>query len=296
MLLALGNLHSNLHMTEPTTVLGALDLEVLAPGRFRGRNVGAGEGVVFGGQLLAQSIVAAQRSVADKQLKSIHTVFARGGSREKPVELQVELLHEGRSFASATVTISQGDRLCTRSLALLEADAPDLIRQELPMPGVGPAEDAAPGAHGTDDWEIRFVDGVDISDPAAVGPAELGVWTRFPGAPADLTTSQALLAYASDGFLIGTAMRPHEGVGQALAHVSISTSVLSHTLTYHEPFAASDWMLLAQQSPYAGRGRSYGRADVFASSGSLIASYAQENMIRAFPQGRAPAAGARAKY
>ena len=79
---------------------------------------------------------------------------------------------------------------------------------------------------------------VDISDPAAVGPPELFVWVRFPGAEAQGVVGQALLAYATDGFLIGTAMRPHEGVGQALSHVSISTSVLSHTLTFHEPVDA----------------------------------------------------------
>jgi acyl-CoA thioesterase len=283
-------------MTDLTTVFGALELEDVEPGRFLGRNVGTGEGVVFGGQLLAQSIVAAVRCTPEKQLKSLHTVFARGGSREQPVEIAVEILHEGRTFASASVTISQGDRLCTRSIALLEAEVPDLIRQGSAMPEVGPPEDATPRVHGNDGWEIRVVDGVDISDPTAIGPAELNVWTRFPDSAEDLTTSQALLAYASDGFLIGTAMRPHAGVGQALAHVSISTSVLSHTLTYHEPFAASDWMLLAQESPYAGRGRSYGRADVFSQGGSLIASYTQENMIRAFPQDRAPSAGVRAKY
>jgi acyl-CoA thioesterase II len=145
-------------------------------------------------------------------------------------------------------------------------------------------------------WDVRIVDDVDISDPALVGPAELGVWSRFPGAPDDLTTSQALLAYASDGFLIATAMRPHEGVGQAQAHVSISTTVLSQTITFHEPFDASQWLLLAHESPYAGRGRGYGRADAFTQDGRLVASYVQENMIRDYPEGQAPGAGERSKY
>ena len=145
-------------------------------------------------------------------------------------------------------------------------------------------------------WDMRIVDDVDISDPELVGPAELDVWSRFPGAPADLTTSQALLAYASDGFLIATAMRPHAGVGQALAHVSISTTVLSQTLTFHEPFDAGEWLLLGHESPYAGRGRGYGRADVFTQDGRLVASYVQENMIRDFPEGQAPAAGQRSKH
>jgi acyl-CoA thioesterase II len=127
---------------------------------------------------------------------------------------------------------------------------------------------------------VRVVDDVDVSDPDLTGPPDLDVWTRFPGAPTDELTSQALLAFASDGFLIGTAMRPHEGVGQAQAHVTVTTGVVSHTLTFHEPFAADDWLLLSHHSPYAGRGRSYGRGDVFTAAGSLVASFVQDGMIR----------------
>jgi acyl-CoA thioesterase II len=107
---------------------------------------------------------------------------------------------------------------------------------------------------------------------------------------------QALLAYATDGFLIATAMRPHEGVGQAMSHVSISTSVLSHTLTFHEPVDASQWHLLAQESPYAGRGRSYGRANIFGPGGQVVASFVQDNMIRDFPEGQRPQAGERSSF
>jgi acyl-CoA thioesterase len=81
-------------------------------------------------------------------------------------------------------------------------------------------------------------------------------------------------------------MRPHAGVGQAQAHVTLSTGVVGHTLTFHEPFSAADWLLLSHRSPYAGRGRSYGRADVFTAGGNLVASYVQDNMIRAIPEGR----------
>ena len=137
---------------------------------------------------------------------------------------------------------------------------------------------------GEGDWEIRVVGGVDISDPDAVGPAELDVWTRFVGAPDDPAISQALLAFATDGFLIGTAMRPHPGVGQAQAHRTLSTGVISHTLTFHEPVSAGEWMLLSHRSPYAGRGRSYGRADVFQGDGRLVASFVQDAMIRPMPE------------
>ena len=128
---------------------------------------------------------------------------------------------------------------------------------------------------------MRVVDDVDFLTPEAIGPPSIGVWSRFPGAPRNLATSQAMLAYASDGFLIATAMRPHEGVGQSMAHASVATTVLTQTLTFHEPFAASDWLLLDQHSTYAGRGRSHGVAEVFDEGGRMVASFTQDNMIRA---------------
>src|SRR5439155_16417674 len=114
---------------------------------------------------------------------------------------------------------------------------------------------------------IRIAGDADVTDPSRTGPPDLDVWMRFAGAPDDRGLGQALLAFATDGFLIGTAMRPHDGVGQAQAHVSISTGVLSHTLTFHEPFDAGDWMLLSHHSTYAGHGRCYGGANVFNADG-----------------------------
>ena len=284
-------------MTQLSELLNVLELEPNGDGRYLARNFGEGPGlVIFGGQLLAQALVAGAKADESKEVKSLHTVFARSGAIEQPLDVEVDVMHTGRAFASATVSFSQGSRLCSRSLVLLSSPEPDLIRHQPEPPDVGEPADASGSTHGGDWWEIRTVGGVDISDPAAVGPAELQVWIRFPGAPTDLRTSQALLAYASDGFLIGTAMRPHEGVGQALSHVKISTTVLTHTLTFHEPFYAGDWLLLSQESPYAGRGRSYGRAHVFTEDGRHVASFVQENMIRDFPQGQAPSPGERSRH
>lgn len=284
-------------MSELSELLDVLELEPTGEHRYRARNFSSAPGgVVFGGQILAQALIAAAAVDPGKEVKSLHTVFARGADKSQPLDVEVDVMHTGRAFGSASVTLAQGGRVCARSLALLSADEPDLIRHQPDPPDVGAPGDATPSTHGGEWWEIRTVDGVDISDPDAVGPAELNVWTRFPGAPSDPGTGRALLSYASDGFLIGTAMRPHKGVGQALAHVSISTSVITHTLTFHEPFDAGDWLLLAHESPFAGRGRSYGRANVFTSDGRLVASFVQDNMIRDFPAGQAPAAGERSKY
>lgn len=277
-------------------LIETLDLEKVGDNRYRGLNFGSGEGVVFGGQILAQTIVAASRTSPEKEVKSIHVVFARGASASAPLEIDVEPMHEGRAFGSVTVTVRQGERLCTRALVLLNAPDPDLIRHAEPAPHLGGPEDAKPAVVEDSAWDLRIAGGVDISDPDAVGPAELFLWSRFGGGPFDLTTSQAMLAFASDGFLIGTAMRPHRGVGQALAHVSISTSVITHTLTFHEPFDAGRWLLLVHESPYAGRGRSYGRAHAFDEDGRLVASYVQENMIRDYPDGQRPPPGGTSKY
>ena len=266
------------------SLLRSLELERVDDGQYRAPNAQGPGSVVFGGQLLAQSIIAARLDHPGKEVKTVHTIFARGGSPAVDVEIDVDVMHTGRAFGSSTVTIRQGDRLCTRSLLLLSAEEDDLIRHADEMPDVGSPEDARAGG-GMDEWEVRIVDGVDIADPDAVGPPQLDVWTRFAGAPTgDSGLAQALVAYATDPFLIATAMRPHAGVGQAQAHVTLSTGVVSHTLTFHEAVDAGEWLLLSHHSPYAGHGRSYGRANIF-QNGTLVASFVQDNMIRPLPEG-----------
>jgi len=267
--------------------LSLLRVEPGAGGRLRVRNEGdpALRDVVFGGQLLGQMIVAASAHAPGKQVRTLHTIFARAARVSAATELAVEPIHDGRSFASANVTAWQGERLCARALVLLDAPDPDLIRHAAPAPVVpGPDEcpDAGPSPLVFPGAELRIVGGVDTWSPdAPAGPAELFAWVRYAGAPSDVATNQAILAWGSDGFLIGTALRPHAGIGQADAHQTLSTGVVGHTLTFHEPFTLRDWLLIAHESPHAGGGRSYGRAQVFTRDGRLVASFVQDNMIRA---------------
>ncbi|MDA8044756.1 MAG: thioesterase family protein [Actinomycetota bacterium] len=268
-------------MNELDAILASLQLEQIDEHHFRAGNVPVAHGVIFGGQLMGQAIVAAARGQEAKLVKTLHIVFARGGSTDQPVDIEVDPIAVGRSVGSCTVSFRQGGRLFTRAVLLLTADEPDLIR--FTEGGPGPSLSPPREEEGTG-WQVHIEGDVDINDPDAVGPAELDVWTRFVGAPDDPLISQALLSYATDGFLIATAMRPHKGIGQAQSHQTLSTAVLGHTITFHEPFSASEWMLLAHRSPYAGRGRTYGRADVFRADGTFVASFTQDNMIRSRPE------------
>ncbi len=260
-------------------ILASFELEQRGTGHFRAPNAPGGQGVIFGGQLLAQSIMAAQKDHNEMTIKTIHTLFARGGNPEHNVEISVEPIHSGRTVVALQVRICQGDRVCTASTVLLTAPEDDFIAHGATMPDVSGPDECAPVAH-LDGWDIGIVNNIDVSDPDAIGPPELNVWSRFPDAPRDDSVDHALLGYASDGFLIGTAMRPHAGVGQAQAHVSLATGVLTHTLTFHEPFCAADWLLLAHRAPHAGGGRSFGSADVFTQDGRHVASFVQDAMIR----------------
>ncbi len=270
--------------TATADILASYELEPVGEGRFRAGNARSTHGVVFGGQLLGQALLAAQAGHDAMRVKTLHAVFARAASPDADLDIEVEPVHAGRSFASSTVTLRQGDRTCVRAQVLLSADEPDCIRHADPSPQLDPPADDADAPA---EWTVQIAGDVDISDPDAVGPADLDVWTRFVGAPDDPAQNQALLAFATDGFLIGTAMRPHQGVGQAQAHRTLSTGVISHTITFHEPVDAGAWNLLSHHSTYAGHGRCYGRADVFATSGQLVASFVQDAMIRP----RDPSAG-----
>jgi acyl-CoA thioesterase II len=202
-----------------------LKLEALGEDRFLAVNEERGNprDVVFGGQLLAQMIVAAGRTAPGKHVKSIHTIFARPASMSADVELALGRVHDGRAFASRTVDVLQAGRRCASALVLLDINEGDLLRHGPAIPAVGGPDDAidVPAARGRcfPGSEVRVVDGVDTYDPdLPPGPAEMLVWTRYPESPADGTVSQAILAFGTDGYLIGTAMRPPPTRGRSPQH------------------------------------------------------------------------------
>ena len=270
-------------MSSSYPILDSLALEQTGESSYRGPSVPSDtRPVVFGGQLMGQMIMAASASLPGQAVRSLHAIFARAGTVTQPVDLDVDVMHSGRALGSLSVTARQGDRLLSRGLLLLDAGEPDLIRHSEPMPAVAGPDQAAASRGGEEGAELRIVDGVDLNTSAVTGPPELNIWARFRHAPAGQAVHQALLSWYTDPFLIAAAMRPHEGIGQGMAHNSVSTGVLTHTLSFHEPADATGWLLMTNRSLVAGHGRTYGTGQVFTRDGLQVASYVQDNMVRSF--------------
>ncbi|HUR79045.1 MAG TPA: acyl-CoA thioesterase domain-containing protein [Acidimicrobiales bacterium] len=247
-----------------------------------GDNLDIGYHRVFGGQILAQMIVAAANASPDKVVKSINVLFPREGDTSKRMEYRVDKLQDGRTFGTTSIVATQDEKvISTATVSLHVLEDATMHRSDAIPPGVGTPTQADELDNGMIPWELRVVGGVDLAAKEK-GPAEYQMWMRATAAAGQpLAVQQALLAHATDLTVIGTALRPFEGVSQADSTVTLHTAVTSHSLWYHQPFDLSDWLLLSQSSPVVAGGRAYGRGDVWASSGEIVASFAQESMIRA---------------
>ena len=262
------------------SILECLELEVAGPDRYRGKNQAGARQFVSGGQLIGQMIVAAKRTDPSKSVKSIHANFARAGAPTAPVELELQIVHLGRTLGTLSASATQGDRALASAVILMDSGDEDVIRHQLPMPDThGPqAAELLPSRAGGP--ERRIVGSVDLDQVRSNGPPEVMVWAQYPDAPDDVTTNQAILCFYIHNNLIPAAMRPHDGIGLSMAHETLSTGVITHAMTFHEPFRVSEWHLLVNTSTHASRGRSFGIGDVFAEDGRHVASFTQESMIR----------------
>lgn len=258
-------------------LISCTDLAEVEPGVVEGQNLDIGYHRVFGGQILAQVLVAAAQASPEKSVKSLHILFPREGDTAKPMRYRVDKLQDGRTFGTTEVVASQDGKVIAAAVLSLHADEPGLHRSDAP-PVVGPPTDATEVDLGMVPWETRLVGGVDLTDRAAADP-QLDWWMRTPPVGDDRHLHQALLAHATDLTLIGTALRPFEGISQADSTVTLHTAVTSHTLWFHQPFRVDDWLLVTQHSPVVANGRTFGRGDVFTGD-ELVASFAQEAMVR----------------
>ncbi|MFD8814064.1 acyl-CoA thioesterase [Streptomyces sp. NPDC059627] len=255
-------------------LLGCLDLTTHGTGTYEGRSQQLTYRRLFGGQFLAQFARAACLAAPGKSLKSLHTQFLREGRTGEPVHYETDVPQQGRTFATVRLTARQDHGVVATANASLHVweEGPD--RQTVdPAPAL-PGPERALGL-ALLPWESRAATDLDT---AKSEPPGYELWTRIPTAPPAL--GPALLAYTTDLTLIGTALRPLEGITQADAGRTFASAVTAHTVWFHRPFTTGRWLLLRQHSPLAVHGRCFGRGDVLDEDGMLLASFAQEGLLR----------------
>lgn len=264
-----------------TDTLACLDVSEVGEGVYTAPHIPMPYRRVFGGQLLAQLVAVAEASAEAKQVKSLHVVFPREGDLEVPVHFDVDVLQTGRSFAARAVRVHQAERVIAQATISLHAPETSTLAHQTPRSPTASVEEAKPVDLSMIPWETRAVDGVDL-ESRRVGPAESAYFMRTPRMSHEAGTAhRALMAHATDLTLIGTALRPHAGLCERDSPERVHTAVTSHTIWFHaDDLRVDDWWLLAQSSPIVSGARGYGRGDVFDGAGRMLASFAQESLIR----------------
>ena len=278
-------------------VLAILDLEPLEVNLFRGRSPQSRWQRVFGGQVIGQALVAACRTVEDVAARpphSLHAYFLLGGDPKVPIIYEVDRIRDGRSFTTRRViAIQHGHAIFSMSVSF-HLPKKDLTHQ-FTMPDV-PKPDALPSEAEIRDRLLPLMpDPVrryyERERPIELRPVEydryLGekleggrfhVWMRATGRlPDEPAIHQCVLAYASDMTLLDAALIPH---GKTVFHDDIMAASLDHSLWFHRPFRADEWLLYVQDSPNLGGSRGFSRGSIFTSDGTLVASVAQEGLLR----------------
>lgn len=257
------------------------------PARFRGDSDGGTRRVVDGSQILGQSIVAATRALPGRTVRTAHALFVSAADPDMPLEFTVTEIRAGRSFASATVGVRQGAKIRTHCTVLLDAPQPDLVRRDTPAgPQVAGPETAGPEASlALPGREVRIIDCADINDPDEVGPPVVDAWLRYDEVPAADELRRAVIAHFTGHLGISTALRPHPGLGTAQAHHTLSTAPMGIGITFHDPVRWDGWLRYHHEATFVGAGTAHIRGQISTRAGSLIASFTQDAMIRAFDSG-----------
>ena len=275
-------------------LLQLMELEPLEVNLFRGESRDIGTSRVFGGQVLAQSIIAASRTVDAGAIHSLHAYFLRAGDAEAPIVYNVERNRDGRSFKSRRVVAIQHGRPIFTMAASFQLEQEGLTHQfempEVPAPEELSSESNIPEDHlervppllrrwftRTGPFDFRPVRKTDILNPQPQPPYS-NIWFRLNAKieVSDLM-HRALMAYASDFHLVGTAVLPH---GISFLQEDLLMASLDHGMWFHRPARVDDWLLYSCDSPSSSGGRGLARGLIYDRSGRLIASTIQEGMIR----------------
>jgi acyl-CoA thioesterase-2 len=276
-------------------LVGILDLEKIEEDLYRGVSPDVGWQRVFGGQVIAQALVAAARTVvADRFVHSLHGYFLRPGDPSVPIVYEVDRIRDGSSFTTRRVVAVQHGKAIFSLSASFQIDEPGLQHQsdmpDVPKPEDLPNPEAIYEAYLTDAPEHvrrfwlrqRPVEFVPVSMDHYTSnrplPPEQHIWIRANGAvPDDRILQAAFLAYFSDMTLLDTALFPH---GLSVFDRTIQGASLDHSMWFHAPDPLDDWLLYTTDSPFSGGARGLSRGSIYNRSGRLIASTAQEGLIR----------------
>ena len=274
-----------------------LSLERIEDNLFRGESPDIGSRRVFGGQVLGQALTAASRTVQDRTVHSLHAYFLRAGDPEVPIIYDVDRSRDGRSFTNRRVVAIQHGRPILNMAASFQVPEEGLTHQ-IPMPDV-----AGPGGLSSihldleqcarlpekvrrvldhqRPFEFRAAEPVDVLKPVK-RPARQNIWFRtVDPIPADDHLNRCMLAYVSDYNLLPTASLPH---GVSFLQGNLQMASLDHAMWFHHPPQVGEWMLYVVDSPSASGARGFVRGSIFDRRGRLVASTAQEGVIRLWPQ------------
>ncbi len=278
-----------------------LRLERIEENIFRGDSRDIGSAQVFGGQVLGQALSAAQHTIEDRIVHSLHAYFLRRGDMAAPIIYEVDRARDGGSFSTRRVVAIQHGRPIF-NLAASFQHPEDGVEHQASMPDV-------PGPEGLADiaeiarefpaelpekmrrflrerrpFEFRPVNAVDILDPQPQEPVK-HVWVRAAdNLPEDRALHQVLLAYVSDYELLGTSTLPH---GLPFGRGKVMMASIDHAMWFHRDFSIDQWLLYTMDSPNAGGARGFSRGQLFTQTGALVASTAQEGLVRVLDKARA---------
>ena len=282
--------------TEPDPLgelLTYLDLRPDGQDTFLGRSVPQVHGRVYGGQVLGQSMVAAAATVPPGRLAhSVHGYFLRPGDLEEPITFTVERLRDGRSFSARRVHALQFGKPILSMMGSFQ-EVQEGIEHAEPAPRVPGPEDLTSAVeqfraidhplaqhfYRTFAFDVRHVEGGLFLGPAEQPTPAQHLWMRARGhVPGDQGRHRAILAYACDQVMLEPILRAH---GLSWRRRGMSVASLDHAMWWHRDVDINDWLLYAQDSPSAQGGRGLGTAKVYTRSGELVATIAQEGMVRA---------------
>ena len=276
-------------------LLSILDLERLEQDLYRGNSPKQGWQRVFGGQVIAQALVASQRTINDdRQVHSLHAYFMQPGDPEVPIIYEVDRIRDGRSFNTRRVVAIQHGKAIFSLSASFQVEEPGLDHQ-IDMPDVPMPESLI----GETDLKSKFLKNApenvrrywERERPIEMRPISLehyisreklaplqNIWVRANGVvPDDRRIQAAVLAYLSDMTLLDTSLFAH---GMSVFSGKIQAASLDHSMWFHRPYAMDDWMLYAQDSPSTSGARGLNRGGLYTHDGMLIASVAQEGLLR----------------